>query len=162
MGQSHCNGQWSHWLLVDSCLLSSCSIPPSISLNHPLPSAAPQNSYSLHYKLYIIHHIFLSFIWKSIAIPPTPIPITFCWEGMAETSKTFTFQELPTAPAPDISNPSHLYFQIFDQTSSSCQFLNSSIHWIRSVLIFSCEAAFNLFPLTPYPRCGQHMTRLYI
>ena len=101
MGQSDCNGQWSHWWLVDSCLLSTSSLPPSISLNHPTPPSLclPQNSYSLHYRLDISFSIIS---WKSSAIPPTPIPITFCWEGQKEAKPSLCRPGLPyPAPAPD-------------------------------------------------------------
>ena len=85
MVQSDCNGQWSlWWLALDSCLLSTPSLPPHPSHSiTPFLCLLPQNSYSLHYKSDILH----CFHENPAQSPELPFPLLFVGYGGQKEAK---------------------------------------------------------------------------
>ena len=110
MVQSDCNGQWWHWwLVVDSCLLSTSSLPPSISLNHP-PSPLPLAFASPKTPTLCIIDWTFNFPLFCENPEQSPSHSHYFLLARTERSKTFTLQAsaLSCSCPWHISNPCHM------------------------------------------------------
>ena len=153
------------WWIVASYLVAQ-SLHPSHSIT-PFPLPPPK---LLLFALQIIHYTsHFPFVYMKIySNPSNSHSHYFLLGGNGRNKQNLHFPG--AAQCPLLLSLTFLILPIFIFRSLTKQALlakssipqYTAVYWIRSVFIFWCETAFNLFPLTTYPRCGQHMTRLYI
>ena len=100
MVPSDCNGQWSlWWLALDSCLLSTPSLPPIHLTQSPLSSA----SFPKTPTLCIINRTSCIVFMKIQRNPPNSHSHYFLLATEGRKKQNVHFAGLPTAAAPDTS-----------------------------------------------------------